>query len=524
MAWSRFVDGLGWVKDKAKKVHRALPAADKVTAMMGTAVFNADKFAAWVLRVPSGLSTPLGISLAIVLTVGVGVDNLIGRYFIMYRREKPKTPQITPVPSLNNLDENPTLELTPQEIAKNASLLYPGIDTSYLRDFGYKLFQLQCVLYLGNSAMGGFLSKFSLAQLISKTPGLEFDSTCEDTHSNYIAISLVHLAALYSSYSSILSFLKYNLIRSREYYAYYIIQKHWRDIGFLSYAETLTGVSINTIGIIFNNKHTWELLEKNSFCHINAVPIPSQLIQAQSWEACVANFVVTTASTLPAVHKRHSNQMKKELTALLEEVPSFKPWHNFIKGCIGLASLNAGLGIVVATAKLPETVNHELSGLSYEWWMITIATLCGIVAVKNQLALSSEAYVQELEARAKEAAEERSIANASLSQQLLNDNTSIATTENSPTSEKIDEEDHVIDIADGQNQHEPAFLAKTLVAQSEKVSVAPSATLFGASNPANPNAAKKIRKHTASNDTTIDATPLLDETNTPAKHSICILM
>jgi hypothetical protein len=398
MASSRFVDGLVWVKDKTTKVYRAFPSSDKVTTMMGTAVFNADKFAAWVLRVPSGLSTPLGISLAIVLTIGVGVDNIVGRAFNMYRRDKPKTPQITPVPSQNNLSENPQgpPEISPQEIAQNASFFYPGIDTaSYAKSIGYKLFQLQCALYLGNSAMGGFLSKFSLAQLIAKTPGLEFDSTCEDTHSNYIAISLVHLAAFYSSYSSILSFMKYNLVRTREYYAHYIIQNHWRDIKFLSTLETLVGVSINTIGIIFNNKHTWELLEKNSLCHINAVPVPEQVIQVQSWEACIANFGVTTASTLPAVHKRHSNQMKHALAALLEEVPSFKPWNNFIRASIGIASLNAGVGIVVATAHLPETINKNLTGLSYEWWMITIATVCSIIAFRNQLALSSEAYIQE---------------------------------------------------------------------------------------------------------------------------------
>ena len=102
-------------------------------------------------------------------------------------------------------------------------------------------------LISGQQCNGGFLGAFSLAQLTGKIPGLEYDGTCAETHSHYAKIALVHLDAIYTSYSSGLSFLKYNLVRIREYYAYYIIQGHWHDFKLLSWLETMLGTTVNTI-------------------------------------------------------------------------------------------------------------------------------------------------------------------------------------------------------------------------------------------------------------------------------------
>jgi hypothetical protein len=496
------------------------------------AIFNSIKFAAWVLRVPNGLNTPLGISLAAVFSTAVGIENTVIRGRNLVRGDKSRSRQVTPAPSLNNISESAALEaipeLTPNEIADNATFFYAGTElNSRIKSISYKILQLQCALYLCNSAMGGFLSEFSLAQLVAKTPGLEFDSTCEDTHSSYPIIISVHLAALYASYSSILSFLRSNLFRIRRNYAHYIHQGHWREIGLASYLETLLGVSVGTIGIIYSNKHTWELLEQSSLCHINAIPVPELLIQLQSWEACVANFFVSVASTLPAIHKRRSNTMRKEITTLLEEVPSFKRWNPLIQISFVLSALNTGLGVALFTAKLPETVHDDMTDYSYNWWMIVTGIFVGIYALTGQFSNSNDAYIQELEETKLDMAEERSIANPSLHSALLEDDSPISTSEDSPTSAPITEHDHIIDVDNEniktysdpmtQDQHESAVPARTLARQHDKLSVAPSVILFGESNPANPNMKKKANKYVIANDTTIDAAPLLDEIGDPVK-------
>ena len=55
--------------------------------MAGTAAFNGDKIAAWSLKLPKGslgLDTPLGIAIATVGVIAVGVDNTVGRGFNLY--------------------------------------------------------------------------------------------------------------------------------------------------------------------------------------------------------------------------------------------------------------------------------------------------------------------------------------------------------------------------------------------------------------------------------------------------------
>jgi hypothetical protein len=513
MAFRRFMDGLNWVTDKTKKVYRALPAAAKVTAMMGQAAFNGDKFAAWVLKAPSGFVNPFSIGLGSVLAIGVGVDNIVGRAFNMYRREESPSPPPSPAVSSDDNPDGSPPALSASEIARLASFWSPGLDPETLaKNLGYKLFQLHCALYIGNSAMGGYLGEFSLAQLIAKIPGLKLDSTCEASRSSYAGIIAVHLAAFYSSYSSILSYFKYNLVRMREYYIYYIIQKHWHDIGFLSSLETLVGVSINTIGIIVSNKHTWELVEKNSLCHTGAESVPIEAVQSQSATAALANFIVSIASTLPAVHKRNTNLLKTELATLLAQVPSCQPWDKFIRLCNFIAGVNAAVGTVYSVAKLPETIHAFLGGapsdmedFSYEWWMVTLAGIAGVIALKNQLALSYEAYAGQLEAWAKENAEARRVENESLQAPLL----AASPPGGLPIANDL-AQDHVININD---MPVAAVVVETPPPTQTKardnLSVAPSATLFGASNPANPNAVRRDMHRAGSNDVLIEPSVLV---------------
>ena len=114
------------------------------------------------------------------------------------------------------------------------------------------------------------------------------------------------------------------------------------------------------------------MLTLATLCHLGVNSVPDEVIESQTWESCFISLIVTIATTLPAVHKRHSNVTKQELSALLEEVPSFKPWNAFIQACIFISSLNTGLGGFISGAKLAETVDKKLVGLSYEWYMIVV--------------------------------------------------------------------------------------------------------------------------------------------------------
>ncbi len=488
MAQSRFMRGLKWLKKAAIHTHRALPGAAKVAAMMGNGVFIADKCAGWILRTKDGLSTPLGIILAITFSAGAAIDNIIGRAFAMYRQENS-----TDIPTIQSPTEAQTTDPKPSDIARNATCCYPGIDPgSCTKDIAYKLLQIFNLLYMTNSGMGGFLSGFSLAQLVAKTPGLEFDSTCDASHSSYAVISITHIAALYLAYSSMLAFLKSNRVRMRESFVEWIIQGHWREFGALTYLETFSSVSINTIGIIFSNKHTLELLEKNSLCHLNA-SLPTEFIQTQSWEAALSNVATTSANMLPPIHKRRINRTKKELNELLEDVPEFKPWKYIIQVGIALSALGTAIGSVVATAKLPESINPDLqdTDISYQWWMIGLAVIAGFLTLRSQHATSTESYLQELEARKKI---NRVISNTNLQALLLDgsqeDQPPLTLTVDSMTNQSDDNVPDITMLANSADHIVPnaSPFGAIVIHSTDRLSTSPSATLFGATNPANPNA------------------------------------
>ena len=137
---------------------------------------------------------------------------------------------------------------------------------------------------------------------------------------------------------------------------------------------------------------------------------------------------------------------------------------------------------------------------------------------KNQLALSFEAYAQELEARRKENAATRTVISPELNEQLLDNNETQSATDISPTTSDLDSHEHIIDV------DSPTSNQDYRPARQEQISVAPSATLFGANNPANPNSPKITKKMATANDRTIDPTPLLSEVDSDEKKSMCLVM
>jgi hypothetical protein len=194
--------------------------------------------------------------------------------------------------------------------------------------------------------------------------------------------------------------------------------------------------------------------------------------------------------------------MKRELATLLEQVPACQRWDKLIRLCNLIAGLNAALGTVVATAKLPETINSDLEGLSYEWWMITLGSIAAVIACKNQVALSYESYIRQLEVWALKNATLKKVANETLSAPLLSDNSIPVTEANTLTNAEISGRDFVIDI-NQTTQHTSGVLVSTQssfdgnsrTTITDFLSGAPSATLFGTSNPANPNQAKRNLDH-----------------------------
>lgn len=288
---------------------------------------------------------------------------------------------------------------------KDATLCYPGVDDLACgQSFCYRLLQVLSIMYMCNSATSGFLSTFSLVDLISRAPGFEFDGKCEEGESELWKVLLVNFMAIYLAYCSIVSFSKYNLDRIQTYYGTLFIKGNEPgatrgeifDIRWHSYLTTLVSVSINTVGIAFTGMHTWDLLGDQALCHIGIPLLPYELKLFLVAQACLTNFTTNGIMTLVAVHNRDSGKFKRNIVELLKGAPSFTKWHPFISTELALYSLNIALGTSVAVAQLPETLDKTLEGFCYNPGMIFLGILTGLIALKSQYSLSMEGYQTEL--------------------------------------------------------------------------------------------------------------------------------
>jgi hypothetical protein len=311
----------------------------------------------------------------------------------------------------------------------------------------YITLQMNCLLFMLNSGFGSFQNQFSIEMLFGKIPTLELDSTCEATQSSETKIIIAHLIALYAAYSAIKSYRSSNLLRLRQYYIRYILQGEWRQFGFRSYFEALMTTGLYTRSIAFNTKHTWELLEKNSLCHIplDLIPVPSGVILGHTLESCAVNVTTNFGSALAAAHKRNTNRTVVELSALLENAPRWRFWDKFIRVCFYITALSTSTGTFTA-----------LVDGTYEYWVIALAVIAALFSGRNQLSTSYEAYIQQLEMRS---------ANPDLLQAALLEEADVEAVQNDDVE------------SPAENYLPPAI--------NDRLSVAPSATLFGISNPAN---------------------------------------
>jgi hypothetical protein len=480
MAYTRFI-GNGWerVKSGATILFRSSPAILKVIASAGLAAFGAIKFSGWVLKKEEPLDHPLTIALGVTCALSVGVDNLVCRGFNMYRRENQPTPptplQITSQdaePPAEAMEEGNSQLITvhphPLISSRSQSILsYPGTENlSCMMKASYIGLQIFAIFYMLNASSSGYLGAFALSHLVATIFSQELNTTCEGDPSPLADIIIIHLLAFSLVYSVLLSLIKYMLPRLREYFNEYIIEKHWHDIGWGTYLESFIGTTITTACIAFTNLHTLYSLRDNTLCRLGVTTLPDFLTLFQTIVACGANFIINGAMTIVAVHKRNTDRMRDERFSLLELVPSFKPWDKLILACLILSSVSSGLGTVVAIAMLPEAIDRENVYLSQSWLMRVLGTLGGGFIYRNTRAVTLEGYVQELRARAPIAALPRLASAAQLSLSSSREETTTHT--------------HY------------SVLSETEISprqqQQERISQAPSATLFGERNPANLNA------------------------------------
>ncbi len=374
---------------------RASRAIAKVASMGADRIFYATRFAAWALVVEDGLSTDFGVALALTLATSAIIDNGWGRGFSMYRRELPESQAAIAA----QRNRNPT---------KDADWVYPGMDTTFTQRAGYITIQGFCALYMFNSMPGSYLNSFAYAKLGARLTGGTFNAFCDASRdksppSSASSIVTAHLAGTFLGYSTISSFLSYNLPQIRNYYYQLFILNKIAEIDLATWWETITSTLLNTSGIAFAGFFSWLLLQDESFCHLGINKIPDRLILYWIIQACITNIMINGMMTLYAVHMRRINRHETDRVALAREIDMSPELDLIIRSAITVNSFAAFCATTVQIPNLPGIANKEWQYLAYNPALIILGLgLAARVSFLSQYALSSESDVFERLARKKE--------------------------------------------------------------------------------------------------------------------------
>lgn len=364
--WSR-------VKGAGKAVWNGLPGAAKVIAMVGGSVFSATKFYGYVTKSKNGLSSPFGVTLAIVAATASSGTNIVTRFFNSYRSEiKEKAHK-------------------PNE----ATCCYPGIDTGSSWDIGYKLTQVNAAIYAGLNYAGASVGVHAINQLGQSMFGYKYSDKCDDNESDPWKFYLLVGATFYLFYSSVQSFRKYNVPTIRDYYKEFVIQGELKKVSARTCIETFLGVSIGTTVIYFSNNHFFDFFKESMLCRFTDKDLPNNFAKIFSGVTCAVNFVQSTLMTLPAVHKRSHPKTSGTREEYLAHLPTFKLLDKPIRASLLISCLIDALGAFVAVATLPKSI-AEREDLIYHWAIISLAGLCSVGAYRNALALAAEGHIREL--------------------------------------------------------------------------------------------------------------------------------
>jgi hypothetical protein len=413
---------IAMIRRVATQGWRFVPPTAKVGQMLGTTIFNANKLAGLILNIPFGLASSLGVALAVVFGYGTIVTQWWIRARGMYRRTAPVTPAAM---AMAAIARNPTMtgseakvetarvEILQQLIAppttnapsqlnpyRNATFFSPGVEVGYLARGGYIVLQGFSVVYMFNTIPSAFLSAYSIAQLIARIPGLSFDSFCADNDATSPSwkLALVNGTAILFAYCSNVAYDVYNKPQIRNYYGKLIIEGEIIKIGGRAWAETLLGVSINTMVLAFTGRASWNLLKDELFCHIGITSIPAAFVSFMVLESCITNYIINGIMTLMAVHNRYNNVHATSRASLLEDIGFSRTLHANILFAIYIDAVANAVGSYVAGARFPETADPSLAneGIPYLWYVMFIACCVALLGFSNTRSLSEEADIREL--------------------------------------------------------------------------------------------------------------------------------
>jgi hypothetical protein len=375
---------------------RAMPALAKVLDMTGKAVFGANRFAAWLYGIKDGLNTRTGVALSTAFGTFAFIDNFWGRAFSMYRLGQPKKKKKVVIEAIVNGD----IPVPDTDIYRNATLWYPGVETTLFMRANYLALQCFSNLYMVNSIPGSYLNTISLAALIARLADNSFDANCDAPHpSTGTSIVMVHAIGTFLAYSSVSSFISYNHGQIRVYFGKLFIEGQVREIDRWTWLETNLGVLTNTVGIAFGGKHAWDTVKNQSFCHIGINNIPDTFILLWVMQSCITNYIVNGMMTLAAVHKRRTNQHEIDRESLAKIIGMSTLWDIIIRTAIFGNAISVFCSTENQVPSLPGTLDPEYQYLSYNGFMILLGTALAIVSFLNQYALSSESDVREREVR-----------------------------------------------------------------------------------------------------------------------------
>jgi hypothetical protein len=273
----------------------------------------------------------------------------------------------------------------------------------------------------------------SLLEYIINT-SLSYNDKCDKPRSAEWAIALVTLATALLCAANLLSFYKYNYNRiTSEYIYWFLLGKQKRDanitptssyskqlqnlslfywlvggpeeVSLKSGLQSFLGTAMATFGSFYSAKKLLDSLSKAIQTECPPSESESDLTHylniAIAVMAATATYAIMRLMTLPAIHKRNTNEAEKSIDKALEilEVSAFT--HRRRQMGIFLNAVNNGLATLIAIATIGGEKELRLAPECIVPFVIG-ALFAVLVTIQNLLATDLEGYIVELLAQVEE--------------------------------------------------------------------------------------------------------------------------
>lgn len=223
--FSWFKDKVRKARDGTKKIAGILwtPASRGlalITSRGGSGAFNGFHFAGRLYGVEDGSKTKLGIALATFNFVSAFGSNIFTRFFNICRPGS--EPDLSPPADIKVRIKNSNQILSLKDHEEPGTCCHPGTET-YSWSPGYILSQLSSGHYVIGSGLSAIQSMTSLILLLQVLAEFQYDGSCKE-ETDWLKFSLVNLASAFLIGTNVESFLKYNLLRLKEYYKKFFLE------------------------------------------------------------------------------------------------------------------------------------------------------------------------------------------------------------------------------------------------------------------------------------------------------------